>query len=149
MVTDEEVATSLRNVAAYAPDTYRLHGAATIAAVLRANDFRVRGHASGSAGGGQNAATSQDLETLAGYLRAYKPPSAEPAVAASSSSGPSKRHSAEAEAAAAARKEALKKDKAAKKKAAYDAKKDPFGKKRLGGGGAGGPGNTGGGGIRA
>lgn len=139
LVTEEEIATSLRNIAAYAPNTLQHYGEATIRAVLNARNFRVRGHASGGSGDAQNAATTQDLETLTEYLQAYHPPSEEHASSSSSSGGRTgARHTEEEEKEASVKKADKKKEKAAKKKAAYEASQDPFGKKRNGGGGGGG-----------
>jgi hypothetical protein len=72
MVTDDEVATSLRNVQAYSPDMYKEYGEDEIRATLIDKDITVRGHASSSSGSNQNAQTTQDLAVLSKHLKARK-----------------------------------------------------------------------------
>ncbi len=73
LVTEKQIATSMRNIASYSPATIVKYGAETIRAVLLKNDLRVRGHASGKRGGSQSAQTDQDMQTLTRALKAYRP----------------------------------------------------------------------------
>ncbi len=147
VLSQRQIATSIRNVQVYATDMYRTYGAATIRAVLIQNNFRVRGHASGGSGSGQNAATTQDLATLRGYLQAYTPPTSSGGGASSSSGGRRARGGASLSTAKGKgkgkgmSKEEKKAAKKAKRKAEFEkAKKDNFGKRPPKGGGGSGAG---------
>jgi hypothetical protein len=135
-VTEEQIATSLRNVAAYASDMYREYGAATIRAVLSAQNMTVRGHASGASGDSQNQATTDDLARLAAALREYHPPERKETATSRGKTG--LHDSDEKMDERAAKKEKEKKEKAAKKRATFKAaKKEFFGKRPPKGGGGG------------
>lgn len=138
-VTEEEIATSLRNVAAYASGMYLAYGEETIRAVLIEQDMTVRGHASGSSGDSQNQATTDDLARLAAALREYQPPERKERATSRGRTG--LHDSDEKMEERAAKKEEKKKEKAAKKRAEYNAaKKASFGKRPPKGGGGGGKG---------
>lgn len=68
LMTDDEIATSMRNVAQYS-SLIAHYGEATVKRVLKAANLHVRGHASGGAGDGMNAATTKDLEILTAALK--------------------------------------------------------------------------------
>ena len=133
-VTEKDIITSLRNVAAYSLDMYRNYGEDTIRAVLRESDMRVRGHASGAGGDSQNAATTEDLQALRRALQQYRPTSEAAPAAASGNRG--LQHTPTQEDEAKAKKDRKKAEKKDKKKAKYDlAKKEHFGKRPPKGGG--------------
>jgi len=60
---------SVKNVAAYSPQTYNHYGAELIRKVLTDNNLTVRGHASGGGGNAQNQATTDDIAKLIPFLR--------------------------------------------------------------------------------
>lgn len=134
LVSDAEVAVSMRNIAAYT-SLLKSYDATTIERVLRANHLNIKGHASGAGGDGMNDATRRDLATLTRALQAdagaqrsteeskeYSHYGAAPAASSSSSS--SGKHQTDAEKKATdAKKKERENEVAERKRQAYLAKK--------------------------